>query len=358
MVLPTVKMQALALVALLVAPCGAFIHGAAPGWSLALRLRSSPLAAQQPFCTRQLVAAGRDDAAVGGWWAGQAQVVAGRWRVQSCVTLHMEGYGGDGGGSGSVGRGRGGGKHDPAVGRGDGAPTRPSGGRGGYRGRGGGMPAKGRGGPPNARQITVEIKECREVGELTRIMHERKGVLNEIHVSAAWVCLARIGRGRGGGEAVAAVQDRTRDVLSQMGGRQFANVIYSMAKLHQKGVRADLKLLAAMQRRATATAGEFKPQAVANMLWALATMGETADRKLLEAMQSQATATAGEFKPQEVANSLWALATMGEKADQKLLEAMQSQATVTAGEFTPQNVANLLWALARSEEHTSELQSR
>jgi hypothetical protein len=41
-------------------------------------------------------------------------------------------------------------------------------------------------------------------------------------------------------------------------------------------------------------------------------MVERADRGLLEALQRQATATVGEFKPQEVANVLWALATMGE----------------------------------------------
>ena len=41
-------------------------------------------------------------------------------------------------------------------------------------------------------------------------------------------------------------------------------------------------------------------------------MGEKADRGLLEAMQRRATATAGDFdKPQDVANVLWALAAMG-----------------------------------------------
>ncbi|KAJ1483767.1 hypothetical protein T484DRAFT_1799034 [Baffinella frigidus] len=36
-----------------------------------------------------------------------------------------------------------------------------------------------------------------------------------------------------------------------------------------------------MQRRATATAGAFKPQDVANLLWALATMGEVVDGLLV-----------------------------------------------------------------------------
>ncbi|KAJ1474736.1 RAP domain-containing protein [Baffinella frigidus] len=47
-------------------------------------------------------------------------------------------------------------------------------------------------------------------------------------------------------------------------------------------------------------------------------MGERADRGLLEAMQGRATATAGDFGPQEVANVLWALAVMGEGVDGSL----------------------------------------
>jgi len=71
-------------------------------------------------------------------------------------------------------------------------------------------------GPLDTRQITLVIKECKEAGVLALILHEQRGVLNHSQVSAAWVCLARIGtRGRGGGEVrevIAALQDRTRGV--------------------------------------------------------------------------------------------------------------------------------------------------
>jgi len=119
-------------------------------------------------------------------------------------------------------------------------------------------------------------------------------------------------------------------------------VLWALATM---GETVDRGLLEAMQRRATATAGEFIPQNVANVLWSLATMGEKVDRGLLEAMQRRATATAGDFKPLEVANLLWALATIGLKADRGLLEAMHRRATATAGDFNPQDVSTLLWAL-------------
>ncbi|KAJ1488555.1 hypothetical protein T484DRAFT_3613363 [Baffinella frigidus] len=123
-----------------------------------------------------------------------------------------------------------------------------------------------------------------------------------------------------------------------------------MWALATMGEKADRGLLEAMQTRATATAGEFIPQAIANVLWALTTMGEKADRGLLEALQRRATAKSGVFMPQEVTSLLWALATMGERADRELLEAMQQRAGATVEGFIPQNVANLLWALATMGE--------
>ncbi|KAJ1487132.1 hypothetical protein T484DRAFT_1787468 [Baffinella frigidus] len=201
-------------------------------------------------------------------------------------------------------------------------------------------------------QLTGEIKECRELGELARILQEQSGMLNRIHVSAAWVCLARIGRGGGAESTVVltSLQDQTREVLDQMGAREIANMMYSIGRISQIGIKPDRELLEAIQTRATATVGEFIPQHVANVMWALATMGEKADRGLLTAMQTRATATAVEFAPQAVSNLVWALATMGEKADRGLLEAMQSRATATAGEFKPQEGTNLLWALAKMGE--------
>jgi hypothetical protein len=149
------------------------------------------------------------------------------------------------------------------------------------------------------------------------------------------------------GRLMAALQRRATATAGDFCPQAVSNVLLALAKM---GERADRGLLTAMQTQATATAGDFNPQAIANVLWALAKMGERADRGLLEAMQTQATVTAGGFHPQNVANVLWALATMGERADRGLLEAMQRRAVATAGEFKPQAVANVLWALATMGE--------
>ncbi|KAJ1474007.1 RAP domain-containing protein, partial [Baffinella frigidus] len=237
-------------------------------------------------------------------------------------------------------------KHEPEIGRGGDAPGKLSDWKGGYRGGGAG-------GTVNYTQLSGVIMGCSEAGELVHILHTQRGALDHIHVSAAWGCLANIGTGRNRREVrgvVATLQDLTRDVLDQLGGRGVGGVMHSMAKLHTMGERMDRGLLKAMQRRATATVGEFEPQGVKDVLWALATMGVQTDQGLLEAMQRRATATAEEFNPQEIVDVLWALAKMGDTVDPGLLGAMQRRVTETAGAFTAQEVGNVLWALAKMGE--------
>ncbi|KAJ1472493.1 hypothetical protein T484DRAFT_1914635, partial [Baffinella frigidus] len=280
-------MRVLALVALLVAPCDAFFHGGGAGSRLALRSREARLGAQRPFHARQPVAPYALCALPRGsrqlvapCFAG-GQLVAGGWRSESRVTLRM-------------------------------------GGRVGAESEGGRE-----GDPLHAGQLTGVIRECSELGELALIVQEQRGVLGHLDVSAAWVCLARIESGEGEtevGEVVAALQVLTWGGLDQMDGGGVAELMRSMAQLHDsrwsdaKGEEGlDRGLLEAMQRRAMATAGELTPQDVGRLLWALAKLGKRVDRDLMEAMQRRATETAGEFDPDGVANCvLWALA-MGER---------------------------------------------
>ena len=66
----------------------------------------------------------------------------------------------------------------------------------------------------------------------------------------------------------------------------------------------------ALLARASVTVDSFKPQNVANLMWALATLGVEPGAELATAMSRRAVASAGEFKPQEVANLMWALAVI------------------------------------------------
>ena len=104
--------------------------------------------------------------------------------------------------------------------------------------------------------------------------------------------------------------------------------------------------ISALLARASEIVNSFKPQNVANLMWALATLGVEPGAELVTVMSRRAVASAGEFKPQNVSNLMWALATLGVEPGADLAMAMSRQAVAIAGEFTPQDVSNLLWTLA------------
>ena len=69
--------------------------------------------------------------------------------------------------------------------------------------------------------------------------------------------------------------------------------------------------MSALEERAASTAGEFDPQAVANLVWAWATMRHTPRPAAMSALEERAASTAGEFVPQNVANLVWAVERLG-----------------------------------------------
>ena len=52
---------------------------------------------------------------------------------------------------------------------------------------------------------------------------------------------------------------------------------------------------------------------------------------LLLALEGRAEAISGEFKPQDVANTLWAYATMGRKPGGRMMGILELRAQATAG---------------------------
>ena len=122
----------------------------------------------------------------------------------------------------------------------------------------------------------------------------------------------------------------------------------------------------------------FKPQEIANLLWALAKLVENGQLQLDQGGLANRTLTAllpqvvqvaqveshqAGFIPQHIANLLWALAKLVENGLLKLDQGDLAKGAVMAllpqvvqvesrqAGFTPQGVANLLWALAKLVEN-------
>ncbi|KAJ1482688.1 hypothetical protein T484DRAFT_1803177, partial [Baffinella frigidus] len=152
-------------------------------------------------------------------------------------------------------------------------------------------------------QLTSWIRQCNDVGGLLELLDRHGPSFDYIHVGAAWGTLAKMPSGGGrsaDGVVLQRLQVLTRATVQAMGSRQVSNILSAMAKLDASG-RMDVEneLVGVLLRRATGMVTDFKPQDIAHLSWALASMSVKPDAGLLEAMQGQATATAGDFKPQE-----------------------------------------------------------
>merc|ERR1740124_462367 len=104
-------------------------------------------------------------------------------------------------------------------------------------------------------------------------------------------------------------------------------------------------LLDVIAKEAVNRLREFKPQNLANTVWAYATAGHTVPA-LFDAIAKEAVNRLHEFTPQNLSNTVWAFATVGHAAP-VLLDAIAKEATRRGlHEFTPQNLSNTAWGFA------------
>lgn len=122
----------------------------------------------------------------------------------------------------------------------------------------------------------------------------------------------------------------------------------------QVGTRCNAAILAALAAvSASASSGRvvgtLDAQAVAALLHAHGTVGAAPAAEAFRALQARAADLAPDFKPQDVANTLWALARLGAGADAGLLGALGTRLTARGelAQFKPMELSSTAWALAK-----------
>ncbi|WBA85074.1 RAP domain-containing protein [Endozoicomonas sp. GU-1] len=172
-----------------------------------------------------------------------------------------------------------------------------------------------------------------------------------------------------------------------------ANLLWAVAKLVDNGLELEktpkLKeavaaLLPYVKSKAEAKEEKdgFKPQGVANLLWAVAKLVDSGlelekTPKLKEAVaallphvksKAEAKEEKGRLKAQAIVNLLWAVAKLVDNGLElektpklketvtTLLPHVKSKAESEKGYFIPQHLANLLWALAKLVDNGLELE--
>lgn len=91
----------------------------------------------------------------------------------------------------------------------------------------------------------------------------------------------------------------------------------------------------------------FGPQAIANSMWALATLSQGHDPKLFRRLGEAASAQLGLFRGVHLSNLIWAHATLS-RSDAPLVPLLSQEAAERAEqrELSPQSIANIVWSHA------------
>ena len=198
------------------------------------------------------------------------------------------------------------------------------------------------------RRITGALSRAARVEDVLSICRDHLSELNHIHVNAA---LGKLAKSRGLPRHLAT--DRTFIELvrlarclvesGQYTPRELSNTMHAVAKMHKMGVvRADNKevadLVEAVERRAGEVARDMKPQEVANLMWAYATLGRAPEAATWEALERRAGEVARDMVPQNVANLMWAYATLGRAPEAATWEALERRAMDVARDIDRKSV--------------------
>ena len=101
------------------------------------------------------------------------------------------------------------------------------------------------------------------------------------------------------------------DSIDKFNSINVSTALHRLAKCTQKPDRETIQIAQRICNRAMETLNDFDSRGIANLMWALATLGLAPGPELEAAMCRRATAISGEFNPQAVANLMWALAKLG-----------------------------------------------
>ncbi|CAK9048201.1 Putative dual-specificity RNA methyltransferase RlmN [Durusdinium trenchii] len=198
-----------------------------------------------------------------------------------------------------------------------------------------------------AAQLTWTIHRA-TAEELLVLLQEHESVLNGIHISAAFMTLARAARAARRAEVArwrrdegfAALLRRVQE-LEDLSAQCLANVIWSLAKI---GHKPGHELLSSLCQKAEFELEHFWPRNLANTLWSLARLQGAGAESFLAAAVHRLPLMAAKMTPPELTNSLWALARLRLEPSDKVLDGVTASACPER--WKPQDITNALWAFS------------
>mmetsp|Transcript_8165 Transcript_8165/g.19892 ORF Transcript_8165/g.19892 Transcript_8165/m.19892 type:complete len:299 (-) Transcript_8165:316-1212(-) len=202
-------------------------------------------------------------------------------------------------------------------------------------------------------ELMTLIDQCTDAAGLLRLVEKHGQSFDADHVFVAWGTVREMPSAAGRGDeglVLQRLQVLTRGKIGEWDAQLFTIGVNLMAELHlTKRMEVDDELAGELQAGAKAKLGDFKPQDVSMLMWALEKMGiKKPDADLVEAMQGRAMATAGVFQAGAVSDLVWGFAKMGVTPEAGLLEAMRQRATAKKRDFKADELVSLMWAFAQT----------
>ncbi|WP_422468578.1 DUF1601 domain-containing protein [Endozoicomonas sp. ALC013] len=144
-----------------------------------------------------------------------------------------------------------------------------------------------------------------------------------------------------------------------------ANLLWAMAKLVDNGLEPTPEFkeaVAALLHLVNAQKDQFNAQDIANLLWAMAKLVDNGYEQTPECNEAVAALLTcvivqkANFNPQAITNLLWAMAKLLDNGQEptpefkRALTALLPLVNAQKDQFIPQHIANLLWATAKLGE--------
>jgi hypothetical protein len=126
-----------------------------------------------------------------------------------------------------------------------------------------------------------------------------------------------------------------------MNPQALANTVWAYATL---GRAPEADTWRTLETAAVRVAPGMVPQNLANTLWAYATLGRAPGAETWRALETAAVRVAPSMVPQNLANTMWGYATLGRAPGAETWRALETAAMRVAPGMVPQNLANTLWA--------------
>lgn len=195
-------------------------------------------------------------------------------------------------------------------------------------------------------KLTRQLHRAGSVEETLSLVEASAAAMNGIHVSAAFVTLARAAPGAG---VKLHVDPRFRGLLSIMEGllpslaaQASANILWALGKLKYRPKGA---LSAALSEASRREMHKFWPQNISNCLWACATLRLGSDAELVQALADEAACKASALTPVELTTAFWSLSVLRHWPGNRALRLLAREAsTQKARFFGPRDMVTLLRA--------------